>query len=45
VITGLSRFGLPVDVRGATDRPPLRTPFGDWLDDGLVPADAAAAEE
>jgi hypothetical protein len=46
-----------VDVRGATDRPLLRTPFGDylmvtgaevtedWLDDGLVPADGAAAEE
>lgn len=51
------RFGLPVDVRGVTDRPLLRTPFGDylmvtgaevtedWLDDGLVPTDAATTEE
>jgi hypothetical protein len=50
---GLFRFGLPVTVRGATDRPVLRTPVGDylmvtgaevtedWLDDGLVPRGAA----
>jgi hypothetical protein len=49
---GLFRFGLPVTVQGATDRPLLRTPFGDyllvtgaqvtedWLDDGLVPVGA-----
>jgi len=51
------RFGLPVTVRGATDRPVLRTPFGDyllvtsaevtedWLDDGLVPAGVEDVEE
>jgi hypothetical protein len=49
---GLFRFGLPVTVRGATDRPVLRTPFGDyllvtgvevtedWLDEGLLPVGA-----
>ncbi len=49
---GLLRFGLPVTVRGATDRPLLRTPYGDyllvtgaevaesWLGEGLLPADA-----
>ncbi len=48
----LFRFGLPVTVRGATDRPLLRTPFGDyllvtgpevtedWLDDALLPVGA-----
>jgi hypothetical protein len=54
---GLFRFGLPVTVRGATDRPLLRTPFGDyllvtgsevtedWLDDGLVPAGTGESAE
>jgi hypothetical protein len=54
---GLLRFGLPVTVQGDTDRPLLRTPFGDyllvtgaqvtedWLDDGLVPAGAGEPGE
>ena len=53
---GLFRFGLPVTVRGATDRPLLRTPFGDyllvtgpevtedWLDDALLPVGAGEEE-
>jgi hypothetical protein len=53
----LFRFGLPVTVRGATDRPVLRSPVGDyllvtgslvtedWLDDGLVPAGEPAEPE
>jgi len=55
--TDLFRFGLPVTVRGATGRPLLRTPFGDylmvtgaevtedWLDGGLIPAAAAEAKD